>query len=362
MAWNCAQCGERIRAKYTFCWHCGSPNVLPRISKTDRNLTLKDFANYARSRPKRFIFYSIALGLAALIVLLILVNGILFIIEEAKEEGLSVFSLSMFAFYLGIFILLLRRSKRYMINSQKILLKDARSPILYLRAFLEETDAVGAYRDGAKSDETLALALKNVGPLVAVGKPGDNLQPLGAVRLYFDHDEWQENIEALMSLSQLVIIQAGYSSKLDQSGLEWEMLTAMKELKPEQLVYSFLSWQELSKRSRQHEYEIFAMQYRRVTGRDLPELIGGAYFLYFDQDWRPCLSYPAVWQRDLVLLKSPLRLIWKTLTYRFNREPRSAYDATFYFPIPAILKKTSVLSVREALRPILGKQGIKSSY
>nr|ALS90558.1 MetaGeneMark_Unknown Function [uncultured bacterium] len=121
-----------------------------------------------------------------------------------------------------------------------MLLTDRRRPIIYLRSFYEEAEPDAIYYDKAKTDETLAQVLKTTGPLIAVGKPGDKLQPLGAIRVYFNDEVWQENVEVLMAMSRLVIIQAGLSP-----GLKWEMATARKLLKPEQLLFTFLSWQEL---------------------------------------------------------------------------------------------------------------------
>jgi hypothetical protein len=345
-----------MEAEDGFCWRCGSPKVLPEVFKTDPNLTLKDFANYTRPRPKRFVFYSIALGL---IVLGLLIVGIYLIVEHTRREDLSGVSLNWVIVYLGAITLLWRLSRKFRINSQDIVLRDVRSPILYLRSFSEEANEEGEYRDEAKSDEILALAVREVGPLVAVGNPGERLQSLGAARLYFENKEWRENVEALMSLSRFVIIQAGFSSKLNESGLEWEMLTAMKRLKPEQLIYSFVSWQKLSRHSRQNQYEIFVMQYERIHGGGLPLLIGDSYFLYFDQNWRPSLASLTGWKGMLFWIVALPSVVWKILDYVVSRGQGSAFANYIYLPTPAIFRKASAASVREALRPILDIQGIK---
>lgn len=232
MAWNCIKCGERIEAKFNFCWKCGTAKALPKSLAADRDLSLKDFADYAMPRPKRFIFYSFAVGLVSLIPLAIVVHGIPYTIEQNKLKGFSLSNLSLLAMWYGVFILLWKLSKRFRANPRKALVKDLRGPILYLRPFDIEAKegGLGDYNVDVRPDETLALALKGVGPLIAVGKPGDKLQPLGAIRLYFDHNSWQENVEALMSFSRLVIIEAGCSSRLNSSGLEWEMSTTIKRL------------------------------------------------------------------------------------------------------------------------------------
>ena len=43
-------------------------------------------------------------------------------------------------------------------------------------------------------EQELADILEHVGPVVAVGKPGEPLPELGAARLYVSHDEWQGKV------------------------------------------------------------------------------------------------------------------------------------------------------------------------
>jgi hypothetical protein len=313
--------------------------------------SLKDFANYTRPRPKQFLFYSTCLEFVAWLALLDfsihIISDITISIKRGPDGDDSPYNLSSFLFIL--FLVLRRLSKRYRTDSKKMLLTDTREPILYLRAFYEEFEPKVIYYDKARTDEALAKVLKNIGPLVAVGKPGDKIHPLGAIRVYFNENDWQENIKNLMSISKLVVIQAGHSPSL-----EWEIATAIKCLKPQQLLFTFLSWQQLEKASRQSEFKKFAIQLKLISNFDLPQLIDAAYFLYFDREWNPHFASLSGWKRyffNLIPLLYGLSIL---------RPPQNTFHNLGRFVnIYGLLRKTSLTCVRETLRPVLKKQSIR---
>jgi hypothetical protein len=217
-----------------------------------------------------------------------------------------------------------------------------------LRAFYEEFNPRVIYHDKVRTDETLAKVFKNIGPLVAVGKPSDKLQLGGAIRIYFNDDEWQENVKSLMDISRLVVIQAGHSPSL-----EWEIVTGIKCLKPHQLLFTFLSWQELEKASRQSEFKKFAAQLKLISNIELPQLDDGAFFLYFDSEWNSHFVSLSRWKRYFFNL---LPLLCGLLLPK----PRGTFhNLKRFVQIHGIFRKTSVTSVREALRPVLRTQVIR---
>ena len=55
-------------------------------------------------------------------------------------------------------------------------------------------------------EEQLAEAMKDVGPFVAIGRPGEALPELGAGRPYASHAEWQDQVGQLISKAQLVVL------------------------------------------------------------------------------------------------------------------------------------------------------------
>lgn len=192
-----------------------------------------------------------------------------------------------------------RRSKRQVINSKEELCKDPRAPVLYLRPFhLDPPELpliIAPFRSpfehlkrlsGGAPEEALTKLFRQLGPVIAVGKPGEKLPQLGAIRLYFNDEDWQEKVTALMTLSQLVIIQPGYTE-----GLEWELSLAKARLQPYRLLFSFVCWRTLRKEQRQLEYEMFKPIFEGIYGLSLPEQIDDALYLYFDHDWTPHLDY-----------------------------------------------------------------------
>lgn len=105
---------------------------------------------------------------------------------------------------------------------------------MYLRSFAIDMSANPDRRSLKTQEEDLALALRHIGPVVAVGEPGEKLPLLGATRIYMKHDNWQQNIESLMSMSRLVVIHAGLSD-----GLIWEIGTAVRVTPPSRIIIFF---------------------------------------------------------------------------------------------------------------------------
>jgi hypothetical protein len=118
-----------------------------------------------------------------------------------------------------------------------VLARDARPPVLYLRAFADDTAAGGVYTRTAlpvapaSEEEQLAHALNEIGPCVAVGRPGEALPALGASRTYVGDDHWKETVLRLMARARLVVFRAGATD-----GVLWEMYEAFRRLRPEQLL------------------------------------------------------------------------------------------------------------------------------
>lgn len=59
--------------------------------------------------------------------------------------------------------------------------------------------------------------------LVAIGRPGERLRPVGAVRSYLPHDDWQRSIEHMIRESHAVFVVVGLSD-----GLAWEADTLIR--------------------------------------------------------------------------------------------------------------------------------------
>jgi hypothetical protein len=70
-------------------------------------------------------------------------------------------------------------------------------------------------------EENLSRALKQLGTVITVGRPGDPLGFAGAARFYVSQDNWQDAIRYLMTHTAAVVIVVGRTE-----GLWWEIGTA----------------------------------------------------------------------------------------------------------------------------------------
>ena len=321
--------------------------------KTDslHSLTLEDFVEYTRPRPTIFLFLSICfefLYWLSLLYLLVDLVSVSFNQLFLDPDLLSFFQTDLIVSYAFV-VLLGRLSRRFRVNSAKRLQHETRAPIMYLRSFyLENMDGDSkrspTFFEKEHDDEVLASVLKGIGPLIAVGRPGDRIPPLGSIRLYFKDDEWREQVRKLIAISQLVIIQPGYTE-----GTEWEM-QEVKSLPPEKLLYSFLAWERLSKESWQSAYGTFAVQFKRLYNCDLPANPRKAYFLYFDKEWKPFLTKLGFWESVFFRISSAPHYLIGDLILKgpiFKR-----------LPIPKMFREYSIPSVRESLRPVFAKRGM----
>ncbi len=115
-------------------------------------------------------------------------------------------------------------------KAAEVLRRDGRRPVLLLRSFAD--DRVMLWKGSAMErkmnplnlqntlEDTIATVFKKVGPVVAVGKPGERLPPSGAARAWLADDEWQKWIRDLIQWSQRVVMILG--DPMTQDGLAWE--------------------------------------------------------------------------------------------------------------------------------------------
>jgi hypothetical protein len=130
-------------------------------------------------------------------------------------------------------IQLFRRSQQWdALSAEEALGRDPRAPVVYLRAFTDDgqmavrghhwQDRVFGKAAGALTltspEQELAFILQRVGPVVAIGKPGERLPELGAARVYVSHDSWQQTVLDMLERSSLVLARVGASP-----GVLWEL-------------------------------------------------------------------------------------------------------------------------------------------
>jgi len=166
-------------------------------------------------------------------------------------------------------------------------------PILYLRSFAADASFMeketrvllpAAFMPGqlADTDErSLAEALGDIGPLVAIGKPRERLPPLGAARLYVrDPEEWKKVVEKLVEMSSLIILKAGTTD-----GFLWELEHVVKHCDPGKVVIY------VPKHVRGSTYTKFQNFAGQCLPYTLPHKLGDVAFIGFRPDWSP-ITYP----------------------------------------------------------------------
>ena len=122
------------------------------------------------------------------------------------------------------------------IQARRLMLRDPRPPVLYLRAFGDDRLKLWTATFGRPSlierftlrrfdtfEEVLARHLSRYGPVIAVNPPRTRLAPLGAARETIDSPDWQSVVAGLMARSSLIVLVAPPRKVTD--GLRWELET-----------------------------------------------------------------------------------------------------------------------------------------
>ena len=118
----------------------------------------------------------------------------------------------------------------------RLMLRDPRPPVLYLRSFTDDRLRLWTATLGRPSlverftprrfdrfEEVLVRHLSRYGPVIAVNPPGTRLVPLGGARETIEPANWQSAMASWMAHSALIVFLAP-PSRVTQ-GLHWELRT-----------------------------------------------------------------------------------------------------------------------------------------
>jgi hypothetical protein len=121
-------------------------------------------------------------------------------------------------------------------DARRLMLRDPRPPVLYLRPFTDDRLRLRTATLGRPSlverftprrfdrfEEVLVRHLSRYGPVIAVNPPGTRLAPLGAARETIEPANWQSAVAGWMAYSALIVFLAP-PSRVTQ-GLHWELRT-----------------------------------------------------------------------------------------------------------------------------------------
>mgnify|MGYP001489779346 CR=1 FL=1 len=134
--------------------------------------------------------------------------------------------------FLVLFFLMIRQGVRLLhrgfaadaISADVALQTDARKPIVYIRSFMLDGRLEGLYTAFTVEQEVCEV-MRQLGPIVAIGKPGEPFPELGAARVYTSDEEWQGTIIEYFNRANYVVVQAGPTANL-----WWEIDEARKRI------------------------------------------------------------------------------------------------------------------------------------
>ena len=207
----------------------------------------------------------------------------------AWAEHMGISALSAVIGIAGMFLWL--RGQRFAAPSGvDVLQNDKRPPVTYLRSFGKDQEFV----PGATSwlgiptptdEQLLANLLQQVGPVVAIGQPGEDLPKLGAARLYVGDDNWKDEIQKLLETSAVVVLRAG-----DTDGFWWEFRRTLKQVAP-QKIFVFLGSPMAASGAdaARDEYLQFAVKANESLPMPLPTDVDPPQLVTFGENWEPIL-------------------------------------------------------------------------
>jgi hypothetical protein len=198
---------------------------------TRRQMRIRLMTGKARLRYLALHALGIVLGAAAALALL--VTGIGF----AIGAGLAIF-----------FALRMRAQRHVLPDAAQALATDARTPVLYLRSFLDDDVVVHSrsYRRDRSISEWVAAQFNLIGPVIAIARPGERLPPLGPYRIELPaHGDWQAEVRARLARSAMIVLAFGVTP-----GVRWELgeLAARQALSRTCFVFPPIDSVELDRR------------------------------------------------------------------------------------------------------------------
>ena len=208
---------------------------------------------------------------------------------------------------IGRFLALQFRRARMRSAEAEVLRDPKRRPILYLRNFALDAKAlvptlrqriftwINPFWVAWTPEERAVSMLRQCGPVIAIGRPGEKLPALGAARFYVAHDRWQRKVADVVKVSRLVLWTTGTTD-----GLRWEAQHLIEACAPDKLiVWPHPNQLRLSAAAREQEWSRFLDEMGALFPRPLPTRLADIGFIHFGADWTPI---PITGHWDMMLL------------------------------------------------------------
>ena len=191
-------------------------------------------------------------------------------------------------------VYLYRRSQRKtLLTTPEEIEMDERAPVIYLRSFRQEEfdDSLkGKIRDVFRGEpipgvanptreqeqHNLAKYLNQIGPFIAIGRPGEALPFPGAKKVYVGDEEWQDVVSQWIEKSIAVVLEPEGSGE----GLSWEINSVVANVDPKRVLIILPRVAGDYKSIRDYLCNSFP--------KPLPEKVPrGTRLLTFKPDWEP---------------------------------------------------------------------------
>jgi hypothetical protein len=231
-------------------------------------------------------------------------------------------------------------NKRSALSVREALEKDPRRPVLYLRSFGHEGRKLweGAIYELVNTisallvrtiEQRLAAGFRAIGPLIAIGRPEDELPEVGAARMYVGDLDWQDVVLDLLPKCSAILVQGG-----ETPGLLWELSVVASKVPPERVILLMPFARRLGTNHREAAYTGFLNWASSCMPCRLPDRIGDTYFLYFTSGWKcHCLGRARDVPREQPLRDALMRFA-KDPT--FQKQPRFDVLRVIAWTFPAL--------------------------
>lgn len=281
--WVCSKCGEFIESQFDACWQCQTSRES--IQELDDNLVENSSLNRneiyeeqskepIKDNKSNYIYEVVSDRLLQPVrgrfngSMLFVYAFVLFCVVHlfGKVAGLSTIIILAIAKLVTLKLSYYSSVVWSAKDALDVLAKDDRPPILLLRPFAFD------YFTTEMEWYLQSYFEKAVGPTVAVGRPGERYQALGASRMYLRKEKWQDVVLDLMKRARLVIVFVG-----DGDGLWWEIEQLTKLQNPEKIVLYFPA--------KDFDYSNFRSRVGSIFPKILPGEIQKDSFIFFKRDW-----------------------------------------------------------------------------
>jgi hypothetical protein len=192
---------------------------------------------------------------------------------SSSDSAILVFGLCIFAYKGSLRLSKMVERAAMKFATVETQAQDAQSPIVYLRAFKDDSGLSSL--DGLHTvEERIVLALMSAKKrVVALGKPGEKLPPIGAERFYVDDDVWQSTISNWIDNCHAVVMIA---SVTDATG--WEIEEVFRANRQDRFLILFVKTKRTARGKRTlsemnaNDYSTVRTIYDRLKAIGVPNL------------------------------------------------------------------------------------------